>query len=289
MKKEGLTHPKMADLAARLGVELPYAIGTMELLWAFTGDHAAQGDVGKWGNTVISAAVLWKGEPDVLIAAMVSARLLDEDSIHRLLVHHWPAHCQSWVHAKLAKLKLSFYKPSGGRGKRVTEYSIEPSPEASVEAATLPSSPSKPSPSKPSSGVASATPCASSDAPQDDSAAIRIVFEHYRLYHPRAFPRPSSKTKEWPKIKARLADGYSVQDLCLAIDGCQRSAFHSGENDAGKVYQNLELIVRDGSKVNQFMELANGEGPVLSEKTRRNKRAADSYLQMRMGATDGEA
>ena len=82
------------------------------------------------------------------------------------------------------------------------------------------------------------------------------VFAHHRKYHPRAQLNPSPKSKEWKAIAARLAEGYSVEDLCLAIDGCHKSPFHCGENDKGTKYNSLELIVRTGSHVTKFAELA---------------------------------
>ena len=109
------------------------------------------------------------------------------------------------------------------------------------------------------------------------SPDVLSVFEHYRGYHPRAHKTPHSKQKEWGKIKARLAEGYSVDDLKLAIDGCHRSPFHMGENDNGRKYNPLELIVRDGSKVQSFIELAQQEGPVLAQKTSKTIRAAQAW------------
>jgi hypothetical protein len=84
--------------------------------------------------------------------------------------------------------------------------------------------------------------------------------------------------KEWAKVKARLAEGYTVQQLMEAIDGCHQSPFHCGENEGGKLYQGLELILRDASHVDQFMEIPSGQ-PVLSEKERRGQRAAESWIE----------
>jgi hypothetical protein len=109
------------------------------------------------------------------------------------------------------------------------------------------------------------------------SPDVLAVFEHYRGFHPRAHKTPHSGMKEWGKIKARLAEGYSVDDLKLAIDGCHRSPFHMGENDNGRKYNTLELIVRDGSKVQSFIELAQQEGPVLAQKTSKTIRAAQAW------------
>lgn len=126
--------------------------------------------------------------------------------------------------------------------------------------------------------------------PPSAPSPIRAVFEHYRFYHPKRHRRPSPKSKEWRAIKARLEEGYTVEDLKQAIDGNHRSPWHSGENPGGKKYQSLELIMRDGSKVGQFLELAESpEEPVLSEKTRRGIRAGRSWANRMRSREDNHA
>lgn len=117
---------------------------------------------------------------------------------------------------------------------------------------------------------------------------IRTVFDHYRKYHPKAFKKPSSKSKEWSLIRARMREGSTADDLMRAIDGNHVSPFHCGENPGGTKYNSLELIVRDGGKVQTFIEALENHGkPVLSEKNRRNIRAADSYLERRKAEMEG--
>lgn len=114
------------------------------------------------------------------------------------------------------------------------------------------------------------------------------VFARYRTHHNRAHPRPKSTSKEWRLIRARLAEGYTVEDLCRAVDGCHKSPFHQGENDRGAKFDSLELIMRDSSKVQKFIECAEqGPQPVLSERTRQNLRAADNWLAKPLPATGG--
>lgn len=55
-------------------------------------------------------------------------------------------------------------------------------------------------------------------------------------------------------IKARLKEGYSIERIKLAIDGCKGSAHHRGDNDQGKIYDDLTLICRSGDKVEIFEE-----------------------------------
>lgn len=127
-------------------------------------------------------------------------------------------------------------------------------------------------------GFPNGKPRAAKAAPVDRSADIRAVFEHYRKYHPKSHPKPKSTSKEWRLIRARLDDGYSVADLCLAIDGNHKCPWNCGENPGNKLYQSLELIVRDGSKVAHFIEYADGPRPVVSEKSARALRAAQDFL-----------
>jgi hypothetical protein len=64
------------------------------------------------------------------------------------------------------------------------------------------------------------------------------------------------KGKRRTLVEARLRDGYSVQDLCKAIDGCRLSPFHMGrgDNKSGQKHNDLELICRDVGHVEKFME-----------------------------------
>lgn len=115
------------------------------------------------------------------------------------------------------------------------------------------------------------------------ASEIDSVIAHYQTYHSRA--RPGRKERRL--ISERLRDGYSVADLLVAIDGCHVSPFHCGENDAGKKYQSLELIVRDSKHVTAFLEAWEQRNDfVLTQKERRGVRAAQQYLQRRQG--DGE-
>jgi len=79
----------------------------------------------------------------------------------------------------------------------------------------------------------------------------RQVFEFWKEHmdHPRA----TSKGKRQRAIEARLRDGYDVDELCDAIRGCALSPHHMGKNDQNKVYDDIELICRDASKVDMHI------------------------------------
>jgi len=140
MKLDALDHPKTFDFASRLGVELPTALGHLELLWAFTGKQASQGNVGKWPDGAIARACYWMGDPVAFIRALHESGFIDADPAHRFIVHDWQAHAPGWVRAKLKKLGLSFIstsEPSSDASSDASAVDPEPSSESSSRAHVL--------------------------------------------------------------------------------------------------------------------------------------------------------
>lgn len=93
------------------------------------------------------------------------------------------------------------------------------------------------------------------------SVEAQAVFAYWQ--EKRGYQRAKLDAKRLKAITSRLKDGYSVEDLCKAIDGIARSPHHMGENDRRTMYDDIELICRDGPKVDNFMKLA-GAAPGLS-------------------------
>lgn len=87
------------------------------------------------------------------------------------------------------------------------------------------------------------------------TAEIKQVFEYWRAKTGRA-----ESTKMTPdrtaKIRSRLKEGYTVSDLCKAVDGIMTSDFHTGANDNGKPYTDCSIVFRNAQKVDHFMSLA---------------------------------
>lgn len=77
------------------------------------------------------------------------------------------------------------------------------------------------------------------------SGPAGVVFEHYRKQHLTA--KWTAKRKRL--IDARLGEGFSVDDLKHAIDGFHADPWHTGENEAHKAWLDLDLLLRDASKV----------------------------------------
>jgi hypothetical protein len=87
----------------------------------------------------------------------------------------------------------------------------------------------------------------------------RQVFEHWVATHGKpASVRFTPQRKA--KIRSRLRDGYDIEQLCRAIDGCKLSAFHMGENDRGQPYNDLETILKSGKTVEEHIARVSGTG-----------------------------
>jgi hypothetical protein len=86
------------------------------------------------------------------------------------------------------------------------------------------------------------------------SNKLEEVFEFWR----QTFGRPNSRLdlKRAGAITQRLREGYSVEQLEMAILGCRESEWHNGQNDRRKRYISIELICRDADHVDEFIELA---------------------------------
>lgn len=124
-----------------------------------------------------------------------------------------------------------------------------------------------------------------------EQAAVLEVFAHYRTYHPRSFPqlpkRRSGKRNEVDQILDRLSEGWSVEDLRRAIDGCHRSPHHQGANPLRTKYDSLELIVRDSKRVQQFIDIVENP-PQVIEIDPRSARHMDEMERFMTGRDEGE-
>jgi hypothetical protein len=107
------------------------------------------------------------------------------------------------------------------------------------------------------------------------------VYAHYRGYHPRSAPRLKATSKEWKCIRARLDEGSTVADLTRAIDGYHRDPWHLGENDRGKPWLGLDLIMRDSSHVLAGIEMLTR--PKTPQMTSKNGGAVAAVLAMNAG------
>lgn len=105
----------------------------------------------------------------------------------------------------------------------------------------------------------------------------RRVFGFWRdfMKHPKA----ALDAKREKAITARLRDGYSPEDLILAVKGCKLTPHNMGKNDRNQVYDDIELICRDAAHVDRFIRNAaasNGSRPPPKVETIRDKLLRES-------------
>lgn len=101
------------------------------------------------------------------------------------------------------------------------------------------------------------------DAPDDVArTAVERVFDHWvvMLGKRRAMLGPTRRRS----IERALAL-YDEETLQLAIEGCAASAWHAGQNDRGRAFDDLELILRDEAHVERFA----ADGEALRERAAR--------------------
>lgn len=80
---------------------------------------------------------------------------------------------------------------------------------------------------------------------------VQIVFDYWCQAMGKSGNAKLTDKRE-KAIKARLKEGYTVEHIKQAIDGCKRSPHHMGQNQNGTIYDDIELICRSGEKLEQF-------------------------------------
>lgn len=108
------------------------------------------------------------------------------------------------------------------------------------------------------------------------SPAVSEVFDHWRsvMNHPKAKIDP----KREKAIKSAIGLGYTVSDLCLAIDGCRNSPWHMGKNDRATVFDGLDLILRDAAHIDKFIREA-AKPAVLNGLSAGGQQAANAAME----------
>jgi hypothetical protein len=118
------------------------------------------------------------------------------------------------------------------RGQKEKEKEKEKKENTLLDGADAPSS----SPSKP-----------------DYKEQIQEVWDHYLKTFDGFFKRITLTEDRKAKIKARLTEGNSVEDIKLAISNIRKSPFHCGDNDSGKFYADITFVCRSKSKLEEWI------------------------------------
>lgn len=120
LKRGTPRHPKVAMLMHALNLkpkDRPLALGYLELLWHFAAEFAPRGDIGRYENAMIEAAMDWYGRPGRLVEALTTARWVEvreNTTVGRVLVvHDWHDHADDSVRKKLIRAHESFLSLEG--------------------------------------------------------------------------------------------------------------------------------------------------------------------------------
>ena len=172
MLRQAHSSPKLANLKLLLRVPRFQAVGVLESLWHFTATQAPRGDVGKWTDAEIAAALEWEGDASALIEALVTARWLDRSDRFRLLVHDWPHHADQTVKRSPQVRELGFAQrlasDSLATDASITSDSLVKN-TTSASVATQPEPEPEPEPAK---GLASESPAAPAKKPRKGDGKV---------------------------------------------------------------------------------------------------------------------
>jgi hypothetical protein len=274
-------HPKLKRLARSLNVSHNEAKGMVASLWCWCLDHAVDGNLSSFEAWDLADAAGWEDEPSVFLDALIAVKLLDETP-DGLEVHEWMDRAGSFrealrkqkQRAKSKASKLSRDCPGTVVSTRdgLSDKEDREDRQTGQRGQTDHYLSTSQTPAKPTA--------------RDRKALILKVYDHYRTYHPRSHPKPNGKSKESKRIRDRLEEGYSVADLCKAIDGCHRTPHNTGSNDRNQTYLGLELIMRTSDQVARFVENADRFAPdspelalsKVPEKDRENIRGIQDWI-----------
>lgn len=242
-----LSHPKTKRLMRTLRTTPNETLGILTRLWWFTMEYAPDGDLGDFSAEDIAEAVGWEGDPEALVSALQSPgpNKAAHGFLDGLLVHDWEQYGgklyrkrEADAERKRESRQRDKVPPSDGRRTDVggTAHVEDRTGQDRQDKEPLVESP-------PQNGAT--------------STAFRDVFAYWqeRCNHQQA--KPTSERQRL--VKARFAEGYTIDQVKAAIDGCASSPHHQGVNDRGERYDDLTLICRSGSKLEWFLDRAERE------------------------------
>ena len=252
---------KVRKLARELAIPEPHAAGYVVTLWTWALLHAKDGDLSKFDVDDIEYGAKWDGSHGDFVHACGKVGLLDvgTDSIS---IHNWLERGGSYAESQRKRLK--------SKGNIVADSNVQDFPgnsrkfqerpgksaleEKRREEKRIEENRSDQPLSKSTADAVDVDRATDSKIARDD---INEVWQHYRTHHPSAAKVLKSNRKEYRLIRERL-DDFSADELKRSIDGFHLSAFHCGDNQHGKRYLSLELMMRDISHVQAGLEYLAG-------------------------------
>ncbi len=87
--QELANHPKTKKMARKLGETIPSTIGRLHFLWWWAMDYAQTGDLSKFEPSDIADAVMWDGNPNEVLTALIESGFIDACEDGTLAIHDW--------------------------------------------------------------------------------------------------------------------------------------------------------------------------------------------------------
>lgn len=241
-------------------------------------DRAGYIDLGRGGRRALASILGHRERLEVIDAALTE--LLADGCVrlvgNRLFAPKFEA-AQEWVATGAERQRKYRARKQSEQEASVTPGDVSDASDGRDEKVTpsLPSLPSLPSREEETlstcvDGPAEVAPVESVE-PGKATPPEQRVFAHWqhRLGHPKA-KLDATRSR---LVKARLAEGRTVEELCEAIDGCAKTPHNMGQNERGERYDDLVLICRDDAHVERF--IANARAPPRP-RTKANGRASEA-------------
>lgn len=96
-----------------------------------------------------------------------------------------------------------------------------------------------------------------STATTKTTQAVKCVFDCWQAEH--AKQRSKLDAKRSARIRARLGEGFTVEQLCAALRGAKKDPFLMGRDPrAGRAFDGLETLLRDAAQVERLIALEEG-------------------------------
>lgn len=94
-------------------------------------------------------------------------------------------------------------------------------------------------------------------------APTRLVFDAW-LESTKKNPLRTNFDAKRQRVIRQALKSYPLEDVLDAVRGWRHSPFHCGQNDARKVYNEIELLLRDSAQIEKFRDLERGheDGPL---------------------------
>ena len=241
-----LDHPKTRRLKRRIGLD---AVEVLIRLFEFVtkSPERRDGNLRGLDNEAIADALHYERDADELVKALRECGWI-EGRKRAYRIHDWAEinpYVANWqLRSDAARNAARMRWASRGHADRNAESD---NPHADRNA---PSPSPSPSP-KPKGGNApriAAVDLASGDEPNPD---VGKVMDRYLERYPKRIAQ-TMKPENRTMVRARLAEGYTVEDLGRAVAGNAASEFH-----AEKGYTSIRHVFKDPETVDRFI----GEAP----------------------------